>query len=225
MDLVYPFTGVRFGELRYSLRSMSRYQPHGRVWLIGQPPEHMFEDVGVITIPKGNNRWRNTSDAILEACNYDAISDPFVLMNDDFVCLDEKAHTYWDRGPLTDTLIPHRRNTEYRRGGIDALHLLKDFGIADPLSFELHIPMIVSKELMCGVIEALRGCKASEAFKRTVYGNLIEGPPTESRTDVKAARLPLPAPDWVSTSNSGWDGALGDTIRDMFPDPCAYEGA
>lgn len=222
MDLVYAVTGPKHDQLRYSLRSMSANYEHRTVFLIGQPPLGVFTGLGAVTIKKGNDRWRNTSDALMAACCMENVSDPFLYMNDDFFCLSERAHTDWDRGPLTDTLIPHRRNSDYRKGGIAAIKVLKNHGITDPLSYELHLPMLIDKALMIEVLEELRYGKYSESFKRTVYGNRL-GRTTKSRADVKVRALPLPADDWVSTVRGSFEGPLGDQIRARFPDPCYYE--
>jgi hypothetical protein len=226
MDLVYVIARSLTGdypELVYSIRSMHAHQEFGRVWLAGQPPSDIFTDeVRRVYVPKGTDRYRNTSDNLHAAMLDPTLSDPFILMNDDFFCLSDDAHCAWNRGSLRELLQHKRRGSMYRSGGLGAYQFLQSYGCEEPLSFELHIPMVVHKGLMQDVIEALRAAKVSEAFKRTVYGNL-QGDDTDTRDDVKRAALPLAAHDWVSTTGPGWPGTVGQHIRSLYSEPSPLE--
>jgi len=96
-------------------------------------------------------------------------------------------------------------------------------GHPDPLSYDVHAPMPVSKAGMGAALDAAPG---HDAHKRTVYGVLggLEG---EQVDDVKITyRAPRFGPDsrYLSTLPDAFtNGHVGRFIRDAFPKPCRYE--
>ena len=228
MDVVYPVRpGVRNEELRFSLRSLQNI-PHGTVWLAGfRPP--WVQGVEHIRVRQGASKYRNSTGNIRAACAHRDVSDRFILMNDDFFILRpvDTIPTF-HRGPvaavLADYVARHGAGGNYVRGMTDTLRLLENLGFDEPLSYELHTPMIIDKARMG---EALRvGADIPVLHKRTLYGNWcrIGG---EEAADVKARSIhDRWDPDglFLSTAPAAWKtGRVGAHVRGLFRDPSCYE--
>jgi len=216
MDVVYVI-GADSEELRYSLRSLGNLAGVDQVWIAGHCPKWV-QGVETLTTRQKSDRYRNTSHNLRRAIGTKAVSDPFILFNDDFMALRPVEHRDYDRGPLRNYLETHRRASQYRNAALTAYLALDEMGFEDPLDFDLHLPLTVHKKLMT------KAMRHSDAWKRTIYGNLAlaEGAiETTTRTDVKDV---TDGDDWVSTSyRSFTHGQLGELIRARFPEPSQYE--
>ncbi len=236
LDIVYPYRLTPDDdEIRYSLRTLVN-MPHGTVWIVGDKPPWVQN---INHIPHRNekrSRFRNALENVLAACQVNEISDRFILMNDDFFILTPTglpppAH----RGPIA-TAHPNparRRRTRGRQNGSpwkqgiwDTAALLKRWGVARPLSYELHMPMVVDRAVMADVLTRAIASNASvNLMQRSLYGNVarIGG---EQRSDVKIApsKRDLPDPTFVSTNNRAfYRGWIGQVIKRRFATPSEYE--
>lgn len=223
MDLVYPLRASDDNEaLRYSLRSAARNLPHDRVWVVGHKPKWLT-GVEYLAVNQYGSKWENSTANMMTACLQDDVSPSFVYMNDDFFVLRPVAEVEpLNRGRMADVLPYYR----YARGGYatgmrETLTRLRALGYAEPLSYELHLPMVIERAPM---VEALR-LGLSHSHKRTVYGNLV-GYGGRVVEDVKVhspqGRL-IAGSDYLSTSPQSWSGTLGKRLRAAFPDPSPYE--
>lgn len=229
MDVVYV---VRPGddneELRYSLRSIAAHLPHGRVWIAGHRPAWVSDQVGYIEVSQHSSRFRNSTANLRAACEHPDVSEEFVYFNDDFFVIEDVTDVpVLHRGPLAD-VIAGTRSSLYRRGAQATQLMMQRRGLAEDeplLSYEVHAPMVVAKQLMLQALDA--GAGLPVLHKRTLYGNLhhIGG---QQVVDVKVNALDEGLPDgpFVSTSDASFEaGQVGDTIRALFPEPCRYEQA
>jgi len=235
LDIVYPYRQTPDdAEFRYSLRSLANME-HGRVWIVGDIPQWVrnVEHIPNRNLPR--SRFRNALDNVLKACTTEDITDQFILMNDDFFVVQKTgppapAH----RGPIG---AAHRRRPPSRRrrsqqgapwlqGIWDTAELLKRWGIIDPLSYELHMPLVVERAGMAELLtRALQEGASVNLQQRTLYGNAhhIGGDVT---TDVKVApgAHTLPPGPFVSTNNRSFArGWVGQHIRKRFATPGPYE--
>ena len=227
MDVVYTVrTGPEHEELRHSLRSLRNLADIDDVWIVGHRPRWV-RNVGVLQTHQYGSKWQNTTRNLLTALDCGDISDPFLLFNDDFFCMEPSQYQTYDRGTIAGYLDAYRRDSAYRRMGLDALKRLTAEGIDDPLSFEMHMPLEIHKAFMRDTIVGSR----SQAFwKRSFYGNravlggVLE---TQTRTDVKVTTNPEAKAgtlDWISTSDTSFKAwPVGQIIRDKFPDPSRWE--
>ena len=235
MDVVYL---VRPGddnqELRYSLRSL-RNLPHNRVWVAGYKPSWVT-NVGYVESPQHWSKYVNSTKNLLAACDHPAISGRFALFNDDFFVLQPVCEVpTLHRGPVADVVADYNRrhgptkmSDHYRQGMVSTARILERWGCEKPLSYELHVPMVVEGAVMA---EAVR--KAIEMdrrivalHKRTLYGN-VAGIGGEQSADVKILGRDRMWPEgstFVSTEDESFrNGAVGEAIRSLFPDPSPYE--
>ena len=233
MDIVYPVRpGDRNEELRHSLRSLSNL-PHGNVWVVGHKPPWVI-DVGHLQTRQVGMKHENAGRNLVTACQSDDITDDFVWMNDDFYVMHpiDEVPTF-NRGPISGVLAEMRRrrgnrtDSRYITRMAVTLRRLRELGYEHPLSFELHVPMVLNRQ---GVLDALRAMATSRDLtaynKRTSFGVI---------TGLEGARIRDPkvnfswqswskSTPFLSTSDRTFNSTtVGRHIRTTFPTPSPYE--
>lgn len=225
LDLLYL---VRHGdeneELRWSLRSVAVNLPHRQVWLAGYCPT--WVDPAVVRhVPVGWHRdpHRSSTDNLLAAVRHPDIGEHVVLMNDDFFVLRPVSGVpMLHRGPVVD----RGDGGTYARGMRQTVQLLARLGHPDPVSYELHIPMVVHTPTMRRLLEAHGDGRIPVLHKRTLYGNVAHcGGVRAEDVKVRAAgdRWDPDGP-FLSTNDGVFKRArVGVWLRERFPHPCRYE--
>lgn len=226
-DLVVPLReGKNNQQLRYALRSWAANLPHGRVWLVGFRP-HWTDGVEHIPTVQRGTKYTNTTLAVRAACEHPEISDPFILMNDDFFTMRPVEQVpVLHRGRVADVehYYASRASGSYLQGMRETRARLAELGHPDPLSYELHVPLTVAK---AGMLDALAAGRDLDVIhKRTMYGNLA-GLGGQQAEDVKIChRGPKfdQAATFLSTMPDAFaNGMVGGLIRRRFPRACPYE--
>jgi hypothetical protein len=205
----YVRPGDRNEELRYSLRSLANLD-HGRVVIVGHTPPWVTNVEHVPSKGTGSPQ-RNAVDHLARAC--EAIDDDsFTVFNDDFYVMEPTEVPSWHAGPLAGVLAGPLRL---------ALGRLLALGHPAPLSWALHVPLVVARRQLADVLATLAGRAVPEW--RTMYGNLT-GQTGEQRPDVKVRRRsdPIPAGPFLSSSDATFP-ALARLLRSRFPEPSRYE--
>jgi hypothetical protein len=256
MDLVYL---VRPGddneELRYSLRSVAKNLPHRKIILVGYKPQWVR---GVISIPVQqdpleknvtsyrnatlNNRVKhsNASAGFAAALVSKKVSDNFVLMNDDFFIM-KRVHSIPSMRRLNNIDyyigLYEARSTFGAKGYYvktmrQAKKSLRQMGVREIDSYELHVPMIINKHRYIIMRDHIKKMTGAERLHhgRTLYGNFyniggIRMRDTKIRNtvdpvDVKYSR------NWrfLSTDDDNFSkGEVGEYIRSSFPGKSEYE--
>jgi len=176
-------------ELRYSLRSISKYFPAaGRVFLIGEKPEWVQ---GVIHIPapdKFDNKVLNARVKYTIAAEDPRVSKDFVLMNDDIFFLKTVNDIpNYSRGKMAEMIERHPTHNGYYYHTLkDTYRRLDAMGIPDAIDFEVHCPIIFNKEKLLSVMGMIGTAKPYSI--RSAYGNLMRLEPKHTR-DFKAANM------------------------------------
>lgn len=228
MDIVYLVKpGERNEELRYSLRSLALV-PHNRVWIVGYRPAWL-RNVEHIPSSSRLGKWGNLPVDLLAAARHPGISERFAYWNDDIFALEAMdAVPVRHRGALEAHANTHAPSP-YQLGKRQTAQLLRRWGIADPLNYELHIPLVMDKATLCDAIPRAQADRRIAALAyRSLYGN-VAGVGGEPMADVKIvnSRQPIPA-GWpfVSTSDGSFaSGRVGKEIRQRFPLPSPYEAS
>jgi len=227
MDVVYVVgPQKRSDELRFSLRALAAHVPHDRVWIVGHMPRWAR---GVEHIPRAqfSTKYQNSTANLRAACEHSKVSDEFVYMNDDFFTMRPVDQIpVLHRGPVAE-VAARTPDGKYKRGALATARALRALGVAEPLSYELHIPMVIDKAKMLDALGRPQVRGIPVVHKRTLYGNLagIDG---EQAADVKVHSASQTAPGddplFISTNSGAFtDGPVGRLIREAFPDPCRYE--
>ena len=217
-DVVYLCRAGENEELRYSLRSLVNV-PHGRVWLVGGRPPSWYTGESIRTVQHGLKK-EITARAMIAACLDPRISDPFLLFNDDFYVMRP--------GPLPGPMHRGRLQTVidwYESQGINSRYVagmratkkkLRALGIRQPLSYELHTPMLIDKLRMLGA-------SRHGGHQRTMYGNLV-GMGGRRIVDPKVLNFGDPIPDGrrLSSMDSTFP-RVEAFLAERFPDPSPWE--
>lgn len=220
MDVVYVVRTGSNDELRYSLRSL-RNLAHDKVWIVGHA-EPWLRNYGYLATRQDGVSRRNAWQNLSAAASHRHISDPFVLMNDDFFVT----------APVEDLIPQHRGsllghaaegNGDRHSGLARTATLLRGLGVAEPLSYETHTPMVVARE---GFAAAVEMCASDPHLApKSIYANLAGlGGINGGDAKVHDTSEEIPAGPFLSTSDRSWARhPVGRLIRDMFPDPSPYE--
>lgn len=227
MDVVYPLKRDNGGdpELRYSLRSLKNLPHSGVVLSGGRPPWAV--DVLHLDHEPAPDKYQDAKWNIIAACESPEVSDPFVLMNDDFFVIRPINEVpVYNRGLSlhveSDYLLRHP-NSRYLRGMRETREELERFGYTDILSFALHVPMVVHKQMLLKAIEMGEGLPVWHI--RTAYGALA-GLKGETIPDVKVHLMykGLPNREFASTADRTFSqGKIGIQLRNLFRKPGRYE--
>lgn len=221
-DVVYVVrAGESNEELRYSLRSL-RNLPHGKVWISGYMPKWVTGVEHIPTQPKPGGHVHAKGN-LRAACEHPDVSESFVYMNDDFFIMEPHDKLpVMHRGPLDEVIRKGGMATAYTRAMDKTRVILAKRGITEPLMYDLHAPMLVTKT---GMLEALDLCTYPMIQERTLYGNLnaIGG---ERRHNHKIRRYDKGWSKWpfLSTNDHTFRTLnVGEHIRSRFPDRGPYE--
>jgi len=241
MDFVYTFKEDHENdseELRYSLRSLANI-PHGRVFIVGEKPQ-WAQNVIHIPVAQDKSKNENVGLNIRTAVTSQAISDDFVLMNDDFFFMKPfDSLPVWHFGDMKHVIEHYERRyqeeTAYISNMRHSYSLLQKLGIQQPISYELHAPMIINKHKAREMLDQFQNRRMYQF--RSLYGNLyaVGG---EETADFKVFLDPVhnsPAYNLQpisyleqqaflsATGGSFKRGDVGKFIRHTFSEKCTYE--
>jgi hypothetical protein len=228
MDLVYFCRNGNNEELRYSIRSAVKNLKFDKLWVVGGKPS--WYSGPYIEVPQTGRKYQNVQDSANKIFYSPEISDPFILMNDDFYIIEPvdsptnfNGGKLIDRAIMYDTLAPFSKYTEKL---FDTHSFLLKCGIKEPLDFELHVPIVIHKS-------GFKKAFTSKFLWRSLYGNLQGVPSLGMDEDVKVYVDGPLLPKSYSIDDlkypylSGDDGSFSflheNLLKDMFPEPSIYE--
>ena len=231
MDIVYLVKNcVTNEELTYSLRSLSNL-PHNQVFIVGGCPTNLNKSKLIhCPISQGNDRYENTTNSLKHICNDTRLSEDFILMNDDFFILKptDPSKLNLCRGTIQEVIneIGHRYETgsPYLTGMKQTLIYLKDLGHSEPLSYELHVPMVLNKKRFLDLFSLPYIDTIRKGHIRSIYGNVYLKDSQKIR-DVKVYRdfyTPLGSEKFLSTEDNSWP-RVKKYLERLFPDKSPYE--
>lgn len=214
-------------ELRYSLRSLVHI-PHGKVVIAGYKPDWVSDAVVHIDVPKDPKKYGgygsngHSTDALYYGCAWHGLTDDVLMMHDDMFIME-------DMDSIPPMHLGSLGEVDYGSGtSVEHYFKLQDFGVARPLNYEAHVPMVINRSRMLDAIDwGWINIESKIILKRSLYGN-IAGVGGNKIKDVKI-REP---------SNQGWrmwafisthptlfrDPKVGGWIKKQFPDRSPYEG-
>lgn len=226
-DVVYILKNGKNEELRYSLRSVEKNYPHGKIWFYGGKPVDINPDRFIRVFQEGKTKWEKVRNTLVMVCENDDITEDFWLFNDDFFVIKpvKKPVNYYD-GTLAERIKVIEKATfgvasEYSLKLRHLLKTLQDAGVSEPLNYAHHTPMLINRKKMLDVLERF----PNEPMFRSLYGNIfkIGG---KNMPDVKfyQRRQPWPIGEYVSTADESWNGEkIGFVIREQFNKSSRFE--
>lgn len=183
MDIVYFIKDeLENDALILSLRSLSHI-PHDKVFLVGGFPNGVNPET-VFHIPveqDGGTKYKNTTKMLRLVSKTPEISDKFILMNDDFMFMedikDPETELNLHRGYVDDIIKDYLERYQgqehpYVTGMQDTKRVLQGLGYVNPLSYELHIPIVMHKNDLQQMFNIPGLDSIPVLHKRTLYGNL-----------------------------------------------------
>ena len=226
MDIVYVNRDGDNPELRYSLRTLKNVT-HDNVWIFGGVPHWINTDaVYYRKRTQAGSAYRSVREHIAAACNTPQVSDPFLLWNDDFYAMDRVGDVpIMHRGSMDDMLEKFANlKTGWSKALIDTAHILSCYEVEDPVSYDLHVPLIVYKAEMRTALRIAGRAKSDAIHLRTIYGNIanlggfeIEDPKLMKRSG------PFPTGPWLSSGDDTFRSTVEPVLRYLFPEPSIYE--
>jgi hypothetical protein len=230
MDLVYFCRDGDNEELRYSIRSAVKNLKFDKLWVVGGKPS--WYTGPYIEVPQKGRKYQNVQDNAHKIFHSPEISDPFIIMNDDFYIVrpvDDVVNfnggKLLDRAILYDNLAPM---SKYTQKLFDTHSFLLKSGIQNPLDFELHVPIVIHK---LGFKKAFN----NKHLWRSLYGNFQHVPSVGMEEDVKVYvdgplifksynidDLKYP---YLSSDDGSFEFLYDHILRDMFPEPSIYENS
>lgn len=211
-------------ELRFSLRSIEANLPHDRVWIVGYQPNWV---TNVEYIP-GNTQPHTKANIyhnLLAACEHPDVPDDLVVFNDDFMVTEPVTPVIHYRSSLQEHIdLPkvQRAKGWWWQSLTTTQTCLQALGFTDPLSYELHIPLLINKQAMADTLRRFQHVQPQNPPQwRTIYGvvNGIGGTP---HPDPKAYRAgPVHTPYHSTTDRSFQHFA--QHFEQLFPTPSRYE--
>ena len=244
LDFVYIIKeGEKGDELRYSLRSIAKHYPNNKVWIIGYKPYYV-ENVNYLFVEQTGTKWSNSVNNIIQACKCEDISEDFILMNDDFYCIDPifplESIIDANYGLLINTVEKYKRSKSKWAEAFGQINtLLYDIGIKGTFyDYEAHLPLRINKKKFLEVIfkkEVQDFMKTNKVLhKRTLYKN-YDRPKnmftikidTKVTADKDNSQELLQNYGWLSTADNIVGNNkfcnLNNILRTNFPCPCKYE--
>lgn len=169
MDYVYICRDGKNEELRYSIRSVEKNMKPGKVWVVGYRPDWYIGDF--IKVEDIGKKFDNIKNCIKVVSENNNISENFILMNDDFFAIKPIDCLENFHGGLLKNKIEKYKESRMSPKYIKLLTLtynqLCDYGIKEPLDYDIHLPMMMNKTI-------LREALKVAFFPRSAYGNIAQ---------------------------------------------------
>lgn len=227
-DIVYLLKNGPNEELRYSLRSVEKNFPHGRIIFVGGRPQDITPDIYIEVEQDSPTKWANTRRNLMMAAQDTRVSEDFWLFNDDFFIMADYDKT---QAEFDGELMHHIEEVEMRHGMLQSrytkllrhLHkTLTDAGIENPKNYAVHRPMLVNKA------KALRTLQdfPDEPMFRALYGNInrIGGHQIKDCKFTPWLKPNTRGATVISTEDASFrTGNIGKKIREAFPEPSKWE--
>lgn len=227
MDIVYICRPGENEELRYSIRSVVENLPHSNIWVVGEKPGWYVGNF--VHIPADYNKMRNARRNLKVISQTPEISDEYILMNDDFFIMEkiedfdnyysgtllEKCKYYERLSPASYYTASLRETYEY---------LTRAIGMENPLNYEQHVPMKVTKD---GISDAIN----RKGLHRSLYGNISQVGGENMESDVKvyfnetekSFDFRNKPSKFLSCEDESFPILLEEVLMDKFPDKSRYE--
>lgn len=149
MDFVWVCRRGDNEELRYSIRSVLASFPDSNVWVVGGKPD--WYGGNFIKTNRIANKYDQVESNLQSLVDSKHISETFVLMNDDFFIVKPVSSIeYFHRGSLLSAyndLVKHMGQPDLYANKLWKMlkGINNELNIKDPLSYELHVPMVMEK--------------------------------------------------------------------------------
>lgn len=229
MDYVYLCRDGENEELRYSIRSLEASLPDVKVWLVGGMPS--WYTGNHIRVYQHGSKYKNARKNLNAIFRSPQISEHFVLMNDDFYVLKQMEEVpYFHSGPLENKINRYKDlniNSSYLRQLENTQKYLISMGISNPLDYELHVPMPMSKPSIRTAVTTVCLWRSFHGNVNRVGGQFMEdvkvyGERRKEKTDFDYTNPKL---SFLSSEDRSFERLREEVLEDMFPHPSSVENS
>lgn len=228
MDYVYVCRSGENEELRYSLRALEKNAPEGRVWVVGGKPDWYIGDY--LPVKQGSSKQENVKRNWIAVTSSPKISNSFVMMNDDFFIVESiDSIPVLNGGTLRNKVLQYKSiapASKYTRILHDTYIKLKRLGYKEPLDYELHVPMQMSKKSIESAYRSgILMIRSAHGNFNNLGGELISDVKIyeEKTFEVKSFDYKSNRSAFLSSNDNTFDVLGKDILFDMFPDKSSYE--
>ena len=225
MDSVWFVRSGPNEELRFSLRSAYHHAGVENVWIVGDPPDWY-------TGPRiDGNRFMtkpmNVYDNVRIIAEHPDLPDRVAVWNDDFYAMRRGTRVRMATRATLEEQVDGVKDGWWRESLRATLGYLRDLGIDNPTSYELHRPFPITREYMAKVLaDAAHVQPHNPPQWRTLYGNLAPHEGGVREYDAKVSRVtngkPIPTGPWLSTVDRSWRG-IHRILTRTFPQRSPWE--
>lgn len=247
IDFVYLIKPGDSGkELKYSLRSISKYYPNNKIWIVGYKPTDII-NINYLPIKEENKKWKNLVNDLIETCKCEEISENFIYMNDDFFCINPTISLddiVFSNMGLLDIRTQRYKNTKKHLNGwqkafANTYDLLEKLKVKKPYyDYEPHLPLLINKEKFLEVMslpEVKEFLNTNKVLHyRSLYRNYdkietnisfdkdckILGKKDTSNEKIKICGWLSTADGLINNPNFPY---LNKLLRQYLSEPCEYE--
>lgn len=182
-DIVIPYKENKSLELQYAVRGIVKNLSHNNIHIIGD---------GRTGTDHVRRKWLNritpymiVESKVVQACEELVETEYFWLFNDDFFVMEPIRPRLCHRGTLKEALEKRKYNDIYTRALKNTMLWLQYRGIKEPLSYELHTPMLFNTKKRLEYSEMAReDFRRKDLLMRSIYANM-ENLGGEYMVDVK----------------------------------------
>lgn len=224
-DWLLPLRRGENEEATYAIRSWvanAGLCDEDRLVIVGDLPPNLMPDV---FIPGNTHRSGpvNVYDNILTACRSGLLSEHAVVVNDDMFAVEPCVPSVTYRAPLADHIRALQPNTWWLASMRLTAVRLRQAGIYNGLSYELHRPLPIVVADMARILEDAWTGHGVPPQWRTMYGNLVGIGGEQTRDCKVVGRRGEFAGPWISTTDGAWRLGWADRLMPMFPNPTRWE--
>lgn len=233
-------------DLQYSLRSIAKFYPDHKVWIVGYKP-NWVQNVNYLPVEQTENKWKNSITNILSACSCKEISRDFILMNDDFFVLQESyplnVICNSNLGLLDKRIeecVAKKQTSKWNKAFDQVNTLLENIGIEKPYyNYEAHTPLLINRvkfRKMFSLSEVKEFIKTPQVLhKRTLYKNIYKPEILNTLQDDVKIDMNEDYTIFSKLAVCGWFSVFDDQVgnykypqvnkvlHENFPEPCIYE--
>ena len=227
MDYVYICREGENEELRYSIRSVVKNTNYSNVWVVGYKPDWYVGDF--VDYPNTATKFTNIINCTKIIPSIGAISEDFVLMNDDFFFLKYRNSMPVYHGGFLKDKIDKYSLLGARRYGNLLRKTYKDLvrqGIKEPLDYDIHVPMPMNKQLLAQSVDRAYFPRSGYGNLNNIGGQLITDVKAYSSKNILSSRsfdFSKEDAEFVSTEDGSFQEVCEAVLKDMFPDSSQYE--